>query len=113
VVALEVTFGETDSTTVLGASNPTAAKTGSSSTVVAAAVASNGNSTAEQNDALYAAAVAGSLDPLNVDGVWSNFSAAAGRFGPWVALLGIAFVIEAVARSAMRDRLRAKGSGRA
>ena len=93
---------------MLGATSPAAAKAGATQTVVATAVANNSSTNAEKNNQLYSSAVAGSLDPLSVDGLWSTFGAAAGRFGPWVALLGIAFVIEAVARSAMRDRLRAK-----
>ena len=110
VVGLEVTFGgQTATASVLGAPSPAAAKAGATSSVVATAVASNSSANAAKNSELYSSAVAGSLDPLSVDGLWSTFGAAAGRFGPWVALLGIAFVIEAVARSALRDRLRAQG----
>jgi hypothetical protein len=77
---------------------------------VAAAVSNNGvlEDAAKASQDFYARAVAGSLDPLSSSGVWSTFGSAAGRFGPWLALLGIAFVLEAVARSALRDRLRAK-----
>jgi hypothetical protein len=116
VVALEVTFGDSDSSTVLGGSSPVAAaaaeKAGATSKVVATAVASNASHPGS-GDELYASALAGTLDPLNTEDVWSTFGAAAGRFGPWMALLGIAFVIEAVARSAVKDRLRVKDAKRA
>jgi hypothetical protein len=37
---------------------------------------------------------------------WSSIGQAAARFGPWIALLLIAFVVQGVARSALRDVLR-------
>jgi hypothetical protein len=55
----------------------------------------------------YAArALAGSLLPLRATGAWSTLGAAAARFGPWLALLLLAFIIHGVARSALADKLR-------
>lgn len=39
--------------------------------------------------------------------IWSQLGHAAGAFGPWIALYGIALVVRAVASSAVRDQLRA------
>lgn len=39
--------------------------------------------------------------------VWSQLGHAAGAFGPWIALYGIALVVRAVASSAVREQLRA------
>jgi hypothetical protein len=77
---------------------------------VAAAVSTNAitPAAAKESAQFYARAVAGSVDALEPTSVLSSFGSAAGRFGPWVALLGIAFIVEAVARSAMRDRLRTR-----
>ena len=36
----------------------------------------------------------------------STLGAAAARFGPWLALLLLAFIIQGVARSALADKLR-------
>ena len=94
---------------MLGITNPDAAGAERSVTAVASSVSGKtAADVAAKNNDLYAKAVAGSLDPLSSDGAWSTFGSAAGRFGPWVALLGLAFVMEAVARSALRDKVRAK-----
>ena len=97
-----------DAATLLG---NTTASVGSERSVQAVAAASQAKAVqAEaQTQDLYDKAVAGSLDPLSSSqGAWSTFGSAAGRFGPWAALLGLAFVAEGVARSALRDRLRMK-----
>jgi hypothetical protein len=39
--------------------------------------------------------------------IWSQLGHAAGAFGPWIALYGIALVVRAVASSAVREQLRA------
>ena len=56
----------------------------------------------------------GSVEEINVtgeindsaNGFWSNIGHATGRFGPWFALVGLAFLVQLVARSALRDRQR-------
>ena len=94
---------------MLGITNPDAANAERSVSAVASSVSGKAaTAAAAKNTDLYAKAVAGTLDPLSSDGAWSTFGSAAGRFGPWVALLGLAFVMEAVARSALRDKVRAK-----
>jgi hypothetical protein len=105
VVALDVAFGAEASATLNSGGAPTA--DGGPSGHVVAAVATDDAATKAAQE-FYKRAVDGSLDALRSEGAWSTFGSAAGRFGPWVALLGIAFVLEALARSAMRDRLRAK-----
>ena len=104
-----MSYGTSDSAPLLGITNPDAAGAERSVTAVASSVSGKtAADVAAKNNDLYAKAVAGSLDPLSSDGAWSTFGSAAGRFGPWVALLGLAFVMEAVARSALRDKVRAK-----
>jgi hypothetical protein len=107
-VALEVSFGDTTTAvteTVLG--DPTPMTSGGQR--VAAAVSSNAlTAPAAATSELYSRAIAGSLNPLDTEGIWSTFGGAAGRFGPWAALLGIAFVIETIAKSALKDRLRTR-----
>jgi hypothetical protein len=56
----------------------------------------------------------GSVEEINVsgeindsaNGFWSNIGHVTGRFGPWFALVGLAFIVQLVARSALRDRQR-------
>jgi hypothetical protein len=110
VVALDVAYG-----TAATVNNPLtespidAVGTANAPRIVAAAVSTNAGPTdAAKASAKFYRDVAGSIDALEPTSVLSSFGSAAGRFGPWVALLGIAFVMEAVARSAMRDRLRAR-----
>jgi hypothetical protein len=81
---------------------------GSRGATVAAAAAGSGDDDAD--DSFYDRAVAGTLvDPLRRSGLWSTLGDTGDRLGPWVLLLLIAFVVEGVARSALRDRLRVRG----
>ena len=78
---------------------------GSRGATVAAAAAGTGDA----DDSFYDRAVAGTfVDPQRRSGLWSTLGDTAGCLGPWVPLLLIAVVIEGVARSALRDRLRAR-----
>jgi hypothetical protein len=80
---------------------------GSRGATVATAAAGSGD---DDDDSFYDRAVAGTLgDPLRRSGLWSTLGDTGDRLGPWVLLLLIAFVIEGVARSALRDRLRVRG----
>lgn len=55
------------------------------------------------------AAVSGAMiEPRR--GIWSTIGQAAGRFGPWAGLIALAFAVQLVARSALRERLRARPS---
>jgi hypothetical protein len=108
VVTLDVAYGATAVANPLTTSPIDPGTLGTPRVASAVSASASIPSAAKESAKLYASAVAGSLDPLESTGAWSTFGSAAGRFGPWVALLGLAFIMEAVARSAMRDRLRTR-----
>lgn len=55
------------------------------------------------------AAVSGAMvEPRG--GIWSTIGQVAARFGPWFALIALALVVQLVARSALRERLRPRPS---
>jgi hypothetical protein len=50
--------------------------------------------------------VSARLEPARRGGVWSSLGHAAARFGPWLFLLALAVVVNAIAKAALRDQRR-------